>query len=248
MIFRVGFPGPQLISMKHPGLTVTFIVTILLASFSHSPASEPPEEKSPHPRKSLLFNLQYGWPTQYFSQKLYSNFNTFALNATYEKECGFIPFLTRVRLLESLLLEFRLLKIWGNGIPLYYDQVSGGKLDQARRQGREPTTNWNTYQMGLTPYYRIYYPITRNVRPYFELGAGMTWLLEELVENGTRWNFSLYSGIGTDFKLWDLPLYAFFRFEHFSNGTKLWSQLGIEEKRLIGPETMVIGLGFRFPL
>jgi len=104
--------------MKHPGLTVTFIVTILLASFSHSPASEPPEEKSPHPRKSLLFNLQYGWPTQYFSQKLYSNFNTFALNATYEKECGFIPFLTRVRLLESLLLEFRLLKIWGNGIPL----------------------------------------------------------------------------------------------------------------------------------
>ncbi len=235
-------------SMKRPALSVTFILSILLVSFSHSPASEPPEGKSPHPQKSLLFNLQYGWPTQYFSQKLYSNFNTFGLNLTYEKECGRFPFLTRVHLLESLLLEFRLLKIWGNGIPLYYDQVSGEKLDQARRQGREPTTHWDTYQIGLTPYYRIYYPITKNVRPYFELGAGLTWLLEELVENGTRWNFSLYSGVGTDFTLWDLPLYAFFRFEHFSNGMKLWSQLGIEEKRLIGPETMVIGLGFRFPL
>ena len=235
-------------TMKHPGITVIFILTILLAGFIHSPASEPPEGKSPHPQRSLLFSPQYGWPTQYFSQKLYSNFNTFSLNVTYEKECGFIPFLTRVRLLESLLLEFRLLKIWGNGIPLYYDQVSGEKLDQARRHGREPTTNWDTYQIGLTPYYRIYYPITKNVRPYFELGAGFTWLLEELIENGTRWNFSLYSGVGTDFKLWDLPLYAFFRFEHFSNGMKLWSQLGIEEKRLIGPETMVIGLGFRYPL
>jgi hypothetical protein len=248
MGFRSVFPDRFLNSMKHPGLTVTFIIAILLASFIHSPASEPPGGESPHPQKSLLFSLQYGWPTQYFSQKLYSNFNTFGLNVTYEKECGFIPFLTRVRLLESLLLEFRLLKIWGNGIPLYYDQVSWEKLEKAQRQGREPTTNWDTYQMGLTPYYRIYYPITKNVRPYIELGAGLTWLLEELVENGTRWNFSLYSGIGTDFKLWDLPLYAFFRFEHFSNGMKLWSQLGIEEKRLIGPETMVIGLGFRFPL
>lgn len=215
---------------------------------SHSPASEPPGGKSPYPRESLLFNLQYGWPTRYFSQKLYSNFNTFSLNATYEKECGVISFPTGVRLLESLLLELRLLKIWGSGIPLYNDQVSTEKLDQARRQGREPTTNFDTYQIGLTPYYRIYYPLTNDIRPYFELGAGLTWLLEELIENGTRWNFSLYSGVGTDFKLWGLPLYAFFRFEHFSNGMKLWSQLGIEEKRLIGPETMVIGLGVRFPL
>jgi Lipid A 3-O-deacylase (PagL) len=234
--------------MKHPSLTVTFILTILFLGFSHSPAGEPSEGKSPQPRKSLLFSLQYGRPTQYFSQKLYSNFNTLGLNMTYERECGVIPFPGGIRLLESLLLEFRLQKIWGKDIPLYNDQVSWEKLDRARRQGREPTTNWDTYQIGLTPYYRIYYPITKNFRPYFELGAGLTWLLEELIENGTRWNFSLYSGVGTDFKLWDLPLYAFFRFEHFSNGMKLWSQLGIEEKRLIGPETMVIGLGFRFPL
>jgi hypothetical protein len=214
----------------------------------HREVTVPPREQSPRHPRSLLFHAQYGRPTQYFSQKLYSNFNTAGLSLSYEKECGYLPFLTRVRLLESLLLEFRLLRIWGNDIPLYYDQVSGERLAQARNQGREPTTNWDTYQIGLTPYYRIYYPITRSFRPYFELGAGLTWLLEELVENGTRWNFSLYSGIGTDFKLWEIPLYAFFRFEHFSNGMKLWSQLGIEEKRLIGPETMVIGLGFRWPL
>jgi hypothetical protein len=234
--------------MKHPNITITFIITVLLASFIHSPAAEPPWEEPSRPPKSLLFSAQYGWPTRYFSQKLYSNFNTFGINLSYEKECGRIPFPNGASLLESLLLEFRLMKIWGNNIPLYYDQVSGEKLAQARQQGREPTTNWDTYQIGLTPYYRMYYPITNTFRPYFELGAGLTWLLEELVENGTRWNFSLYSGVGTDFKLWDIPLYAFFRFEHFSNGMKLWSQMGIEEKRLIGPETMVIGLGFRVPL
>jgi hypothetical protein len=234
--------------MKHPALTVTFILTILLAGFLHSPASEPPEGTSPHPQKSLLFNLQYGWPAKYFSEKLYSNFNTLSLNMAYEKECGVIPLPAGVRLSESLLLEFRLLKIWGNGIPLHNDQVSEEKLAQARRRGNEPTTNWDTYQIGLTPYYRIYCPITKNIRPYFELGAGFTWLMEELIENGTRWNFSLYTGVGTDFKLWNLPLYAFFRLEHFSNGMKLWSQIGLSDRRLIGPETMVLGIGFRYPL
>lgn len=166
----------------------------------------------------------------------------------YEKECGVIPLFKGVRLSESLLLEFRLLKIWGSGIPLHDDQVSEEKLAQARRRGKEPTTKWDTYQIGLTPYYRIYCPITKNIRPYFELGTGLTWLMEELIEGGTRWNFSLYSGVGTDFKLWGLPLYAFFRLEHFSNGMKLWSQMGLSDQRLIGPETMVLGLGFRYPL
>jgi hypothetical protein len=198
--------------------------------------------------RSLLFHFQYGWPTRYFSQKLYSNFNTASLNLTYERACPPVPFLAKLNLLESLLVEFRLLKIWGNGIPLYYDQVSPAKLAEFNAAGREPNTNWDTYQFGLAPYYRLYYPITKSFRPYFELGAGLTWLLEELVENGTRWNFGLYTGVGTDFKLLDLPLYAFFRFEHFSNGMKLWRQLGIEDKRLIGPETMVVGLGFRWPL
>jgi hypothetical protein len=197
---------------------------------------------------SLLTSVQYGRPTQYFSQKLYSHFNTAALNLSYEKEGPYLRFWNRVHLLDSFLLEFRFLKIWGNGIPLYYDQVSPAKREEAAREGKEPTTDWDTYQIGLTPYYRLYYPITKSLRPYFELGVGLTWLFEELVENGTRWNFSLYSGIGMDFKLFEIPLFAYFRFEHFSNGMKLWSQLGIEEKRLIGPETMVIGLGFRYPL
>jgi hypothetical protein len=149
---------------------------------------------------------------------------------------------------ESLLVEFRLMKVWGSNIPLYYDQVAPAKLAAFEAAGREPVTSWDTWQVGLAPYYRLYYPITRDFRPYFELGAGLTWLFEELIEEGTRWNFGLYSGVGTNFRLFDLPLYAFFRFEHFSNGMKLWSQLGIEEKRLIGPETWVLGLGFRWPL
>jgi hypothetical protein len=235
-------------NIKHPGLTVTFILTILWAGVIPSPASEPPEGKGPYPTKSLLFSIQYGWPARYFSQKLYSNFNTFSLNVTYEKECGAIPFSAGVPLSESLLLEFRLLKIWGSAIPLNDDQVSVKMLAPTKLLGNEPTVNWDTYQLGLTPYYRIYYPITKNLRPYFELGAGLTWLLEELIEDGTRWNFSLYSGIGTEFRLGGLPFHAFFRMEHFSNGMKYWSQMGLSEKRLIGPETLVLGLGFRHPL
>jgi len=197
---------------------------------------------------SLLTSVQYGWPTRYFSQKLYSNFNTAALNLTYENEGPYLKFWNRIRLLDSFLLEFRFLKIWGDNIPLYYDQVSRERREEAARTGREPTTDWDTYQIGLTPYYRLYYPITRDLRPYFELGVGLTYLFQELIEDGTRWNFSLYSGLGMDFKLFDIPLFAYFRFEHFSNGMKLWSQMGVEEQRLIGPETFVFGLGFRYPL
>ncbi len=233
--------------MKHPSLTVTFILTILLAGFSRSPASEPPETKAPHPERSLLFSLQYGWPARYFSDKLYSNFKTFSFNAAFEKECGVIIFPAGGPLSESLLLEFRLLKIWGNAIPLNDDQVSSEKLARAKQQGHEPTVNWDTYQLGLTPFYRIYYPITKNIRPYFELGAGLTWLLEELVENGTRWNFSLYSGLGTEFRWGGLPFFAFLRLEHFSNGMKYWHQMGLSDQRLIGPETMALGLGVRIP-
>ena len=225
------------------------LIFILLLT-GNPAAADPvePDRKRETLPQNLRVHFQYGWPTRYFSQKLYYNFNTASLNLTWEKECPPLPFLTRLNLLESLLLEFRLLKIRGINIPLYYDQVSPAKLAQFNAAGREPTTNWDTYQIGLTPYYRLYHPLTKSLRPYLELGAGLTWLLEELVENGTRWNFSLYAGVGTDFKLFDLPLFAFFRFEHFSNGMKLWSQMGIEEKRLIGPETMAIGLGFRYPL
>ena len=215
-------------------------------SWTADPAVPNPENAGR--QRSLLLSVQYGWPTRYFSQKLYSNFNTAGLNLSYEKECPSVPFLAQFNLMESLLLEFRFLRIWGKNIPLYYDQVSPSKLAEFNAAGREPTTNWDTYQIGLAPFYRVYYPVTKSFRPYLELGAGLTWLSEELIENGTRWNFGLYSGVGTDFRLFDLPLYAFFRFEHVSNGMKLWSQMGIEEKRLIGPETMVVGLGFRWPL
>ena len=226
------------------------VITFGLVFPTTSTASEPagPGHETVGPQHSLLLHAQYGWPTRYFSQKLYSNFNTAGLSLSYEKECPPVPFLTQFNLLESLLLEFRLLRIYGKKIPLYYDQVSSTQLARFKAARQEPNTDWETYQVGLAPYYRLYYPITRSFRPYFELGAGLTWLQEELIENGTRWNFGLYSGVGTDFRLFDLPLYAFFRFEHFSNGMKLWSQMGVEEKRLIGPETMVIGLGFRWPL
>ena len=61
---------------------------VSLAVADQSRADDGQGNKSP----SLLTSIQYGRPTQYFSQKLYSNFNTAALNLTYEKEGPYLKF------------------------------------------------------------------------------------------------------------------------------------------------------------
>jgi hypothetical protein len=57
----------------------------------------------------------------------------------------------------------------------------------------------------------------------------------------------LSGGFGLDWKIKNWPFYSFVRFEHFSNGGKLWKE-GFTDKRVIGPETIVFGVGMRFPL
>lgn len=199
---------------------------------------------------TILFHFQYGWPEfRYFSQKLYNNFNITTLALGYEKEFSLLPFMKKIGLSESWVLEGRVSHIYGKDIPLCWDQVSDTTKNRLLMQGvKEPVTNWDTYQFGLTPMYRLYYPLTKDLRPYFELGAGFTWLIDELIEEGTRWNFSLYAGLGLNFKICNIPLYTFVRAEHFSNGEMFWSTIIPTNKRLIGPETLVIGLGVRFPL
>jgi hypothetical protein len=236
--------------MKNRSTIVTFLLLFLSIFFlsAHSQAGSDPSAFPQTQRPiSLLFHLQYGIPYQYVSDSLYSNFNLASLAVSLEKECGLWPFFNNQKLVESLILEFRLSRIWGKDIELSQDQVSPQIWDQAQKEGRRPRTSWDHSQIGLVPFYRMYYPFNKKVRAYAEAGLGITFLDAPLIEEGTRWNFQISGGLGLDYYLKGIPFYSFLRFEHFSNGGKLWKE-GFTDQRVIGPETLILGLGFRIPL
>lgn len=229
-----------------------FISLFLFLSFFLFPAygasgTVPGVSPKPSRSKSLLIHLQYGWPYQYVSDTLYANFNQAGLAVALEKECGLWPFFNNRKLVESLLFELRFSRIRGKTIELSQDQVAQEIWQSAQKEGHRPRTDWDHSQIGLTPYYRLYYPLCKEVRVYAEAGIGFTFLNSPLVEEGTLWNFLITGGLGLDFKLCKIPLYSFARFEHFSNGGKLWKE-GFTDKRVIGPETFALGFGIRLPL
>lgn len=229
-----------------------FLIGILLVSFFVSSAQVRAEAGIPGTSKpknplSLQVHFQYGLPFQYVSELLYSNFQIAGLGIALEKECGLWPFWGNRKLVEALLLELRFSKIWGKNIELCRDQVSNNTWIQAQKEGHRPRIDWDHYQIGLTPYYRLYYPLAKQVRIYAEAGLGFTFLNESLIEEGTRWNFLLTGGLGLDWKIKKFPFYTFIRSEHFSNGGKLWGE-GFTHNRVIGPETLVFGIGIRYPL
>jgi hypothetical protein len=198
--------------------------------------------------KSLLVQFQSGWPVQLVSEILYDNTRVNTLNIGFDYELASWVFLKRIRLIGSLLTELRLSKIYGREVPLSRDQVSTQVWLQAENEGRSPTTNWDLFQIGLTPIYRVYAPLSKDIRPFLEAGIGLTYLQDSLIKEGTAWNFLLLLGIGSDWKLCGgLPLSVYLRLEHFSNGGKLGGAWGFTEKRVIGPETMALGLGVRLP-
>ena len=175
-------------------------MVLFLPAIAQTQTENPQQQKAPRPL-SLLVHAQYGYPFQYVSEILYENFQVASLSLSLEKECGLWPFFGNKKLVESLLLEFRLSKIWGQDIPLVRDQVSPAVWNQAQQEGQRPTTNWDLYQVGLTPYYRLYYPLSPTVRVYGEAGLGITLLNKPLIEEGTQWNFLLTGGLGLDWKI-----------------------------------------------
>jgi hypothetical protein len=195
--------------------------------------------------KSLMIGFDYGIPNHIWSDRLYTNFELATLSFTYEKESGLWPFTKNPKLVTSFLLELRFSHIWGKNIEISQDQVSQETWDRAMQEGRPPTVDWDHYQIGLTPYYRFYYPFSKTVRTYFEIGMGFTLLDRPLIEDGTTWNFLFSGGFGLDFKF-KTPFYTFIKLEHFSNGGQ--ASKVITDKRVIGPENLVFGLGMRFPL
>ena len=203
-----------------------------------------PEGKD-HPVRSYLLSLEYGWPAQFLSTQKYANFQVVTLLLSREWEYRSLLMPERWGLAESFLLEFRLSKIWGEDIPLMLDEVSQENLVKAQNEGRWPTADWDHYQVAVTPFYRLYYPLSRKTRLYAEVGAGFSWLNKPLVDNGTQWNFSLMAGVGIEREIYQTPCYAVLRAEHFSNGAQLWNKFGFD-KANIGLETAVLGVGVRF--
>ncbi len=194
---------------------------------------------------SLLVSFGYGTPFHMWSERLYSNFQLATFSFTYEKESGLWPFTNNKELVKSFLLELQLSRIWGKGIELDQDQVSQETWDKAVQEGRRPTVDWDHYQIALVPYYRFYYPLSKVIRLYFEAGFGLALLNKTLIEDGTIWNFLITGGLGLDFKF-KIPFNISLKLQHFSNGGD--AQLGITDKRVIGPENLIFGFGMRFPL
>jgi hypothetical protein len=226
-------------------LSLLSILTVFLPVY---PAGADPgssgEEPEP-PFKSYLVSLEYGWPAQFLSTQKYANFQvlTFILSREWEYRSLMMP--EKWGLAESLLVEFRLSKIWGKDIPLMPDEVSQENLVKAQSEGKSPTTDWDHYQVAMTPFYRLYYPLSRRTRLYAEVGAGFSWLNKPLVDNGTQWNFSVMAGVGIERVIYKIPCYAVLRAEHFSNGAQLWDKFGFD-KANIGLETAVLGVGVQF--
>jgi hypothetical protein len=202
-----------------------------------------PEQEQLFPR-NYLASLEYGVPVRILSGMRYANFRQATLTFSREWALGSLIFPSAVVPLESVLLELRLSHIWGQDIPLEPDEVSPEHAAQFRAQGRPPTASWDAYQIGLVPCYRAYFPLSRETRPYAELGAGFALLSQPLVDNGTIWNFSLVASVGIEKEIGRIPFYVVLRAEHFSNFGELWKQFGFS-KANIGVESVALGIGVR---
>jgi len=205
----------------------------------------PPEAGKVTKSGDLLVALHYGIPFHLWSDRLYTNFELATLSLTYEKESGLWFFTKNPKLVKSYLLELRVSRIWGKGIEVSQDQVSPETWNKAMQEGRPPTVDWDHYQIGVIPYIRYYYPFTKDVRMYMEFGLGMSLLTQPLIEDGTTWNFNFSGGFGLDCKF-KIPFFVYLKWEHFSNGGQ--AGIGLTDKRVIGPENMVFGIGTRFSL
>jgi hypothetical protein len=205
---------------------------------------QPAEEQS-RPHKSYLASLEYGWPARFLSHQKYANFHQVTLILSREWEFGSLVIPKKHGFVESLLVELRLSKLWGKSIPLMLDEVSPENAEKARQEGRWPTADWDNYQVAITPFYRLYYPLFTKTRLYGEIGAGFSWLNKPLVDNGTNWGFSMMAGLGIEREIYKIPFYVVLRAEHFSNGAQLWSKFGFTKSN-IGVETAVLGVGVRF--
>ena len=192
--------------------------------------------------KNYLVSLEYGWPAKFTSSQKYDNHHKVTIAFSREWEFGSMLLHEKHGFVESLLVELRLSKIWGNDIPLKPNQVSQKNLEIAQQQGRGPTGDWDHYQVGITPFYRLYYPLSSKTRPYAEIGVGFVWLDKPLVYNGTNWSFSLIAGLGIEQEIYKIPFFAVLRAEHNSNAGNFFN---LKETN-IGLETAELGVGVSF--
>ena len=121
---------------------------------------------------SGLFGIWMARPV--FSRQKYANFHQMTFNLSREWEFGSLVIPEGHGFIESLLGELRLSKIWGKNIPLEPDEVSPENAEKFRQEGRSPTADWDHYQVAITPFYRVYYPLSTRARPYGEIGAGIS--------------------------------------------------------------------------
>lgn len=141
--------------------------------------------------------------------------------------------------------EIRYFKLWGT-IPLSSDQLTDEELQAYIDRGEDK------YFMTLDHQQLTFLVVRRwiflpdyYIRPYLELGVGMSFTDKLILTDGTIYAFDFIGGGGVEMdvsKKW--TLFAGCRAAHFSNG----GQMYLTNKAVIGPESINAMFGIRYEL
>ena len=138
--------------------------------------------------------------------------------------------------------EMRYSKLWGT-IPLSTDQLTDEELVE---QAPPPySTKLDHQQITFLVVRRWIFLPDHYIRPYLELGLGISVLDKNIITDGTIWSFDFVGGGGVEIDLnqkW--TLFAGCRAAHFSNG----GQMYLTNKAVIGPESINGVFGVRYEL
>lgn len=141
--------------------------------------------------------------------------------------------------------EVRYFRLLGT-IPLSSDQLTDEELKWYEDRGiDEYDTELDHHQITFLIVRRWFFLPDEKIRPFLELGFGMSFTNELIITNGTIWAFDFIGGGGFEFDIspkW--TGYAAARAAHFSNGGEMY----LTNKDTIGPESISWVLGIRYEL
>lgn len=206
------------------------------ASASETAQQSPIEGKTKVPGKKWVGAFG-SMGTQYhiFSANQYHGYKQNTLGVFLEMESdGWIPLPVKTQRTYRWVLRYS--HIAGR-IEIVAEQVPPDK-----RTGGPYYIDLDHHQIALLGIRRWVFCPDYFLRPSLHLGLGISLLDEQILEDGTLYNFHLIGGGGLEMDLskrWSA--YCDVHWEHYSNGGKM----GLTDKDVIGPESVNLVLGFR---
>ncbi len=100
-----------------------------------------------------------------------------------------------------------------------YVVYNGGKVEELKRLDFH-----DGYEVGWMPKNRVNFPsITFGLAPFMEGGAGLGYVSETYRNSGSRWNWSLMSGMGLERSIGEGTISLGVQWRHLSNGN-MWGK------------------------